>query len=346
MIIAKPFPLHSQRGMTLVEIMIAVTIGLILTAGVIQLFISNKVTYTLAEGQARIQENARFATAIISRDLRMAGYMGCGNSAMQGDDTGTPQIYVNNLVRDPDPNVTFDLDATIRGVENATSGEQPSIVPGSDTVTIRRASEQSANLTGNMTARNANIQIDSNPAGWEAGDVIFITDCQNADIFKATSVSSGAGKITIAHANNVNIDNKLSREYDATAMVLSFIANTYYVADTGRTNKDGEAIHSLYYTDVNNDAVELIEGIGDMQVTYGVNTDGGTIPTVDSYVDANGVANWADVVSVRLALLVDSIENVTDQKQSYNFEGVQTTADDRRLRRSFTTTIALRNRTP
>jgi len=338
-------PPYTQRGMTLVEIMIAITIGLILTAGVVQLFIGNKTTYTLTEGQARIQENARFATAILSRDLRMAGYMGCGNSAMQGDGSGTPLIYVNNLVAEPDPNINFDLSATVNGIENAASGVLTSIIPGTDTITIRRASESSAQLTGNMTSNNANIQIEENSGGWEKDDILFVTDCTNADIFKATTVSSGAGKTTIAHAAG-NISNKLSRPYGPEAMLMSFISNTYFVADTGRTNQNNEAIHSLYYIDTSNIPVELIEGVSDMQLTYGENTDSDFPPTADTYVNADNVTNWANVISIRVALLIDSIENVTDQKQSYTFEGEEITADDRRLRRNFTTTIALRNRTP
>ena len=74
---------------------------------------------------------------------------------------------------------------------------------------------------------------------------------------------------------------------------------------------------------------------------------------VDSYVAANAVTNWADILSVRLSVLASSIgNNVTDDDspQTYTFDdGVNTgqrTATDRRLRQAFTTTVALRNRVP
>jgi len=335
---------RSQHGITLVEVMIAMAIGLVLITGVIQLFLSNKVTYTMTEGQARIQENARFAIAILSHDIRMAGYMGCGNSNMQSTSTGMPQVYVNNIVKDPPANILFGLESTLNGINDAASDDLPDIIVGTDAITLSRASETSAQLDGNLASNNANIQLSGNPGGWKKDDILFITDCRHADIFQATTVSSAKGKTTIAHAKGVNIDNKLSKIYSEDAMIMSFSSSTYYIADTGRTNQAGEPLHSLYYIDISGTPVELIEGVSDMQITYGENTDNDNTGTADTYVDADTVTNWSDVVSVRLALLLDSIENITSEAQTYSFEGNDITAGDRRLRRSFTTTISLRNR--
>jgi type IV pilus assembly protein PilW len=57
------------------------------------------------------------------------------------------------------------------------------------------------------------------------------------------------------------------------------------------------------------------------------------------------VLNFNDVVAVRVMLLVRSVDdNVTDTPQTYTYNGVTQTADDRRLRQSFSATVALRNR--
>lgn len=72
----RPLP-RQQAGLTLVEIMIALLIGLFLIAGIIQLFINTKQTYRLQEALARLQENGRFAMDFIGRDIRMAGYKAC-----------------------------------------------------------------------------------------------------------------------------------------------------------------------------------------------------------------------------------------------------------------------------
>lgn len=63
-----------QKGLTLIEIMVAITISLALLAGVIQIMIGNKVTYRTLDSLSRLQENSRAATEILLRDIRMAGF--------------------------------------------------------------------------------------------------------------------------------------------------------------------------------------------------------------------------------------------------------------------------------
>lgn len=65
---------HTQRGLTLVEILVALTISAFLIAGVIQLFVGSKQTYRGHDALSRIQENGRFAIDTMARDIRMAGY--------------------------------------------------------------------------------------------------------------------------------------------------------------------------------------------------------------------------------------------------------------------------------
>lgn len=70
--------LRPQRGLTLIEILVALVISLFLTAGVIQLFIGTKQTYRFHDALSRIQENARFALDSMTMDIRMAGYSPLG----------------------------------------------------------------------------------------------------------------------------------------------------------------------------------------------------------------------------------------------------------------------------
>ena len=90
--------------------------------------------------------------------------------------------------------------------------------------------------------------------------------------------------------------------------------------------------------------VELIEGIEQMQVLYGVDTDNDGF--ANQYVISTAVADMLTVSSIRLMLLVRSdLNGVTETAQVYNYNGVSITAPDLRLRQVFSTTIALRNRT-
>jgi type IV pilus assembly protein PilW len=102
---------------------------------------------------------------------------------------------------------------------------------------------------------------------------------------------------------------------------------------------------STLQQDTNGQNNGLIEGIEDMQILYGVDTD--TDGTANYYVSANNVANMAQVISIRISLLAATLDdNLADQPLTYSYNGVMTTAADRRIRRVFNTTVAVRNRLP
>ena len=63
-----------QKGLSLVEIMIALTLGLLLMTGVVQIFLANKQTFTMADNVSRLEENGRYALNVIAQHLRMGGY--------------------------------------------------------------------------------------------------------------------------------------------------------------------------------------------------------------------------------------------------------------------------------
>jgi type IV pilus assembly protein PilW len=105
----------------------------------------------------------------------------------------------------------------------------------------------------------------------------------------------------------------------------------------------------------NNAAGELVEGVENMQILYGVDTD--MIPAkpfgdgVANYYTEGTAANfpaatdWAKVVSVRVSLLLQTVEdNIASQSLPYTYNGATITATDRRIRRVFNSTFALRNR--
>ena len=69
--------MRRAQGFSLIELMLALALGVVVTAGIVTLFVGNNQTYTLLNGQSRMQENARFALDFITRSARAAGYFGC-----------------------------------------------------------------------------------------------------------------------------------------------------------------------------------------------------------------------------------------------------------------------------
>jgi type IV pilus assembly protein PilW len=85
-----------QNGMTLVEIMVALTIGLLITLAITTLFISMRQSYLQNDAIAKMQENARFALELITQDLRHAGFFGDIADPVDIDITRAPATAVDN----------------------------------------------------------------------------------------------------------------------------------------------------------------------------------------------------------------------------------------------------------
>ena len=71
-----PMSFQRQRGLSLVELMIAMALSLLLMLGVIQIFLSSKQTYSTNSALSRVQESGRFAMEFLTQDIRNAGYKG------------------------------------------------------------------------------------------------------------------------------------------------------------------------------------------------------------------------------------------------------------------------------
>lgn len=345
-------------GFTLVELMVAMVIGLVLMGGVVQIFAGSKQAYRTQEELSRTQESARFAMEALLKDIRMAGYMGCfGQTAV--NDIVKPALKPVSGDFFDDPVVGYDGQSSSGTALTDWSPNLPSyfsagdVVAGSDVLVIQRVSPFSPSLIGNLAPSNANIQIDTNPNNEiAAGDILMLSDCRDTDIFMANNVSSGGGKVTIAHSNSVNTDNKLSKVYQADARLMRLIMNGYFIG----TNTDGNT--ALFRTSISTNGsmgtpVELVEGVETMQLSYGEDTSGDGLP--NRYVVAGDITDTDDIVSIRIGLLMYSTDtNVapsTDTK-TYNIAGTDvsnsgttpTHGADKSLRQPYTATIKIRNR--
>ncbi|SEJ23743.1 PilW family protein [Nitrosomonas eutropha] len=286
---------RSQQGLTLVEMMVAMTIGLVLLGGVITVLTASQQTYRVNEALARMQENARYAFQLLSRDIRMAGYWGCGGVVPQ------------------------DMDPPLEGAEAAT-----------DTLVVRGVEGDGIRvLSHSPNLPNPNFTVSSGNE-LKVGQTVLVSNCQAAAILHITEVKPPSGKevsYTIMRPNPRG-------DFTFTNGEAVRISTREYYIGTGKSG-----VPALFQTS------ELVEGIENMQIQYGEDTDGDR--AVDTYRTADLVADWENVVSVRIDLLVQSVEdNVTSQPQTYTFNGETVTPTDRRLRQAFSTVISLRNRAP
>ena len=319
-----------QAGLSLIELMIAITISFVVIGGLGTVFLGSRQSYRAQEDMSRLQENGRFAMDRLSRDIRQAGYAGC-----------TRDVAIKEIANPP-----TGFNPATTGIQGFEGGALPpeltssEVASGTDIVRVQFAAPGTTQIFGNLAPSNANIQIPSNPNKFQAGSIIMVTDCSSMDIFRATTVSNGS-TVTITHASNTNSDNKLSKIYGPTTEVMAFQTVIYYVG----SDAFGPALFVKSTTPAGaiSSGNRLVEGVVDMQIVYGEDTNGDR--AADRYVSSGSVTNWATVVSARVTLLLQSSSQIASAPQPYTYNGGAVTPTDRFLRRVFSSTIDLRNRT-
>ena len=120
------FP-RKDSGFSLVELMIALVISLILTAGVIQVYLSSKSAYSTNQALASVQENGRFGLNFLTRDIRMADFWGCFKQQ-----SNNVSNHVNNT--NAPAGRDFDFNNALSGTDGASASNDYS-----DEITIKRA---------------------------------------------------------------------------------------------------------------------------------------------------------------------------------------------------------------
>ena len=291
----------------------------------------------------RLHENGRYAIQYLTNNIRSAGYSGCATRAASLPVTNT----LNNS-----GDFLWDFATGIQGFEaTGASLWTPTIdasvtspLTGGDVLTLRTISDPVIRVTahpGGTPPGSASIHVNTQNQ-LEQFDIVMVTDCLTSAIFQISSANPNTSG-TLAHNTGVgtpgNATKELGKDYTG-AEIVKLATTSFYV----RNNADGEP--SLYHRISNNAAAELVEGVENMQLVYGVDTD--TDQSADQYVAANSVTDWARVVSVRVSLLLRTLEdNLTvNGPQTYSFNGATVTAADSRLRAVFSRTVSLRNRVP
>lgn len=360
--------LAKQQGYSIIELMVASVIGLIILSGAVTVFTGNKSSQELSSGMARIQESGRVALDILSNDIRLAGFQGCTDGTIEpnvlataGPTISLPQgaLWGGEYDSSWSPTVHTDL-----------ADLSPLPKSGTDVIYVQHGSGRTTILASSMTTATGPISLALNPDQLAADDLIIISDCANADIFRATSVTDSTtnSNISVAFAaSTANTSSTLSTSYTisgATAdrvtdamRVMRFESNAYFVADSGRNDTSGGDIFSLFALDTTSAtdiaAVELVEGVENMQILYGQRRPNGTVQYLRA---GNAALNIENVVSVQIGLLVSSTDSVTSGNDDRTYlianekvgppSGSETIkhSGGRLKRAAFNTTIQLRNR--
>lgn len=351
----------SQQGLTLVELMIALTVGSILMLGVVQLFSNMRNAYTLNESLSRIQEAGRFSMANMSSRMRMAGYMGCErvppSLTFHGDtedDSNNLMYRFNVPIEGYDYTETgrngagFDLDSLEPATESDTSKWSPAldaglageVVPGTDVFVVRYMNSEGVTAVQpsapGTPSSPPTFDAPNNP--FEGGDIVIVSDC---------SGRAAVGEVKNPPPNRVTFGDGQFPQLGNPSTMNRAKSDVFYigVADDGTP-----ALFLRTLNDSSNpETQELVRGVESMQILYGVDSNGNG--RADQYMDAGEVgagSQWDRVRSARISLLIRGHQDVggLPDRDEIDVMGVPFTlnAGENRQRRVFTTTVQFRNR--
>ncbi|WP_313139054.1 PilW family protein [Stenotrophomonas sp.] len=334
--------LSSRRhaaGLSLIEMMVAMVIGLVLMLGVVQVFIASRTASRLAEGNARAQENGRFALEFLQRDIRMAGHFGCVNDQAhfvkgEGDPTintgaatgsGHPLDFSVSIQGYEAPGTGPGTSLTVGGSWPAVTGLPSSISAlnpraGSDVLVLRYLAAEGVPVTALAPSANSVVGFDGTlgkrllEGGVTAPTLFGVADCSHVNVFRGTYVE---GQVT---ASGANLD-RYTVQPTGQTMIYRAESVVYFVGTSGTTGEPALMRARSDGADGYAAPEELVEGIENLQLLFGLDSTAaitsttpptGNITTVaiasgvSTGTNAAAAAQWRRVGQVQVGVLARS----------------------------------------
>jgi type IV pilus assembly protein PilW len=354
---------RAVAGVTLVELMIALVLGLVVAGAAIGVFLATRQTYGATESRGRMQENARVAFELMGRDLREAA----------SDSCGTDLSGAVNVINSPTANWYTDFAGGVRGYAGDAAFPDAAFGTGAGqriagTGAIQMMSAQSDGVTilydAAGAANPAAMKLNTEDHGFASGDLAVACDATHAAIFQVTNATST--RATIVHNNGTgdatpgNCTKGLGSPLDCSsangsayqfgcayggtdvskdctldenkwsAYIAHLQALRWYVGCNGRAGCSQPAGRSLYRTRVSTEGGvpvvtndEIVDGVTDLSASY--LEQGGS-----AYVAASAVGDWSQVVAVDVTLQMTGLDLV----------------DGAPLEQTLRNVVALRSRAP
>ena len=304
---------HRSRGFTIVEMMVAVAVTSIMMVGVIQLFSSNKQAYRIQEGASVMNENARYALNLMQYDLRLADHWGGIEPADVAVDTTSGAIaFTNDCAEAPilpaDPNAGV---VGFEGFEGVNANSPLSCIANADyeaqtdILVIRYAGPRRAKDDENTEpARVNNIRSDS-------GLFLRAAVGRRAIVYEGVDVDDVPADLATPTAAAPQF---ADYPFNTIIYFVRPCASPSITAPADQCNAgddDTPTLARLVLQDRTLVQEEVVSGVEQFQVTYGVDRNGDLV--ADQYEGAADIRaaagyGWADVVDIRISLVMRNME--------------------------------------
>lgn len=323
-------PARFQWGVSLIELMVALVIGLFLILGAVTVFNQSRNTYRASESVARLQEVGRLAMDVIETDVRMANFWGMSNRA---------DYILNRAGPGEPPPATFDApqqaNAAVCGTTSAPSNYfvinlEEYIGGANNSFTLTCAANNYLAGTDTLWLRRANS---NEPPATNLG-------LDPDRIYLQTSRVQGVLFVPDSDCRHPKTQACIPADYlPPASQSRALEARIYYVSSQSTNRDDVPALRRKRFANANGSAgqafidEEIVPGVEDLQVRFGVDVDGDT--NIDQYADPGAVPAGARVVSAQITLRI--------RAEDRDFGYVDETMNDNYRRIVVTKTIHIRN---
>ncbi|MDR0737265.1 MAG: PilW family protein [Zoogloeaceae bacterium] len=330
---------HRARGLSLVEVLVALSIGVIILGAVLYTYIGSRSTYRLNYEMSRLQENGRIVMNMLERDLRMSAYAGCaGLSTLK-----TPDAFV--AARDD--------------IRNGVSAEKITSIPAftgtiGDIIYRLRAIAPSLNVGIEAIAADNKSLTVRYPDNAIPDGLVLISDCRFGELLPIKMVTpAGSGQFSLGL--DEEITQNFTPEYSR-AFILPMAAGEIGISYDIVAVPSPEGGANILALTRNGD--ELTDGIEAFRVCFGLGnayaSDSDDESKVTEYRLPESVTTDAEKESITTVqvdmLLASASANVLEADVSQTFllcggdPAATVTRNDRRARKLFSTTVSLRNK--
>ncbi|SMF43197.1 type IV pilus assembly protein PilW [Alteromonadaceae bacterium Bs31] len=309
-----------QRGVSLVEVMVSITVGLFILAGVVQLYATSTQNAAVVDGSSVIQENARFVFSKLEKDIAQAGFTGCFSMANSGDriTSVVTGITDTDAVDANDANHLYNFSA---GFVYGKNDEKVNNSKAYDQLLVRYFSASSRQPL--LSEGSTSFKV-ADTSGFKADRLALVGNCSRAAIFKVTKVDGGdisfsngldfdlgGVVITKANAEGANSGTAAHNLYGGKSGAFRYKVDTSAAGKsngktcTNTTPQFCALVRHAGLSAAGKPIVEeLVEGVDELEIEYGwQNHSNGTLYFGDAAeVTTAGMWNLVDRVKVTLSL--------------------------------------------
>jgi type IV pilus assembly protein PilW len=320
---------RSAAGFSLIELMIAMLLGLIVIGGVVSVFLANQQSYRTNQALGDVQDSSRTAFEMMAQDIRNAGLTGCdsgGGIANVLTNKGTAWwANWNNALRGYGSAQTDPAAASGTGGGQRAAGDSLELIGAINSGLSVFADNGADTFTLNETSPDLQL-----------GDVMIVCNPENATVFQSSSYSGTAktigyatgGTVTPGNSNTIHGATGTPYTFGANTLISKLTAVDWYIGNTPPPVVGGFSLYRVRLVNtagtISTTADEMVRNVTGMSIAY---LQSGNA----SFGAASTITNWGAVSAVQVQLTVQS----TEQNAG---------TDAKPITRIFTATTTARNR--